>query len=69
MAKTAAQKIQDLQDELDEAEDRIEELEDHIRGGVTLLDVEDLEEALDDVESDDEGDDASVPAKSNGVRR
>lgn len=68
MAKTAAQKIQEMQDELDEANDRIEELEDHIRDGATLLDVEDLEEALD--EAEDEGaDEDSVPIKSNGRRR
>jgi TolA-binding protein len=57
MAKSAAQKIQELQDELDEANDRIEELESHLRDGATLLDPEDLEDVLDEEnEVDLEGD-------------
>ncbi len=47
MAKSAAQKITELQEELDEAGDRIEELEAYVRDGATLLDTDDEEESED----------------------
>ncbi len=74
MAKTATQKIQELQEELEEANGRIEELEDHIRSGTELLDIEDLEEALDeaedaDGEDEDEDEDDDEEPVTNGRRR
>jgi len=51
--QTAAQKIKALQNELDDANARIEELENYLRDGVTLLDPEDVEDTLDEIEGDD----------------
>jgi predicted nucleic acid-binding Zn-ribbon protein len=54
MAKSAAQKNLELQEELDEANERIEELEEHIRTGADLLHIEDLEDALEEAESEED---------------
>lgn len=54
MARSTTQTVAALRDELAQAQERIEELEEHIRDGASLLDVDDLEEALDEADEEDE---------------
>jgi len=46
--------VTELEAELEDAYHRIEELEDHIRDGATLLSDDDLDEVLEDVEAQEE---------------